>query len=221
LDVGPLVKRFKSKIYCSGEVSRNLQQRQQIPPEFFQTVTAGDRVTETGFVAEIIRGVHVDFFAEYKRLTGKDFLPSPDADLKATIQKAMESLMGPVVLPDQFETWMAQYPGGEQLNFVFDLGEGHRIYMAGSYPDPSLMEVAQKTKASMMLLQVLPGKTLRGLEEKTARFALASGAGTVVPQHHDPLFKGGERTDLGEIKRILGGHEVDFIEFSPGVWYEF
>jgi L-ascorbate metabolism protein UlaG (beta-lactamase superfamily) len=221
LDVGILWKRFNSKIYCSREVSRNLQQNQHIPQDFFREVTAGDRVSEKNFSAEIIQGVHVDFFAEYRRLTGEDFLPCPEADLKATIQKVTESLMGPVIIPDQFETWMAQYPGGEQLNFVFDPGEGQRIYMAGSYPDPGLMEVARKTKASLMLLQVLPGKTLRGLEEQTARFALSSGAKTVVPQHHDPLFKGGERADLGEIRKILECHGVNLTEFSPGVWYEF
>lgn len=221
LDVGSLVKRFNSKIYCSQEVSQSLKQWQDIDSRSFQPITAGDTVKETGFTAEVIHGVHVDFFAEYKRLTGNNLPLDSNADFKTTIQKALESLMGSVILPDQFETWMTQYPGGEQLNFVFDLGGGNRIYMAGSYPDPSLIEVSKKTHASIMLLQVLSGKTLRGLEEKTAQFALASGAKTIVPQHHDPLFLGSERTDLQELKGILRLHDINFIEFLPGKWYQF
>ena len=212
---------FNSKIYCSREVSQSLIQWQNINPESFQPITAGDLVKETGLTAEVIRGVHVDFFAEYKRLTGNDLSLDSNADFKITIQKALEALMGSVTLPDQFETWMAKYPGGEQLNFVFDLGGGNRIYMAGSYPDPSLIEVSEKTQASIMLLQVLPGKTIRGLEERTAQFALASGAKTIVPQHHDPLFKGGGKTDLQEIGRIMSLHGSNLMEFSPGKWYRF
>jgi L-ascorbate metabolism protein UlaG (beta-lactamase superfamily) len=221
LDVGTLVARFNSQVFCSREVVQSLMRWQHINPESFRTITAGDTIEGIGFKAEIIRGVHVDFSAEYKRLTGNDLLLDSVLDLKSALQKALEASMGAVVLPEHFETWMAQYPGGEQLNFVFDLGGGNRIYMAGSYPDPGLIEVSRKTRASIMLLQVLPGKTFRGLEEKTAQFALASGAKTIVPQHHDPLFKGGEMTDLQDIKRILSLHGVNFMEFSPGKWYRF
>jgi L-ascorbate metabolism protein UlaG (beta-lactamase superfamily) len=221
LDVGKLVERFHPQIYCSGEVCRNLETRQNIPGELLNPVTAGDRVAGTGFEVEIVRGVHVNFLAEYRRLTGKELTSEPGEDFKATIRKALSASLGPVELPDRFETWMAQYPPGEQLNFVFDLGGGRRIYMAGSYPDPGLLEVSQNTRASLMLLQVLPGRTLQGLEEQTVRFALASGAKTVVPQHHDSLFKGGDKTDLDGIKKLLSSRQVNFREFSPGEWYRF
>jgi hypothetical protein len=221
LDVGPLVERFNARVFCSQEVRQSLIQWQNINPGSFQPVTAGDKIEDQGFTAEVIRGVHVDFFAEYKRLTGKVLVLDSGDDLKTAVQKALQAALGSVLLPDRFETWMARYPGGEQLNFVFDLGGGNRIYMAGSYPDPSLIEVSEQTRASLMLLQVLPGRTLQGLEERTARFALASGAKTIVPQHHDPLFMGAEKADLREIKRILSKHEVNFMEFYPGQWYRF
>lgn len=221
LDVGKLVARFRPQVYCSQEVCQSLERRQNVPPELLHPVTVGDRVEGKGLVAEIVRGVHVDFLAEYKRLTGKDLKPEPGEDFKTTIQKALSALLGSVLLPDCFETWMAEYPPGEQLNFVFDLGKGQRIYMAGSYPDPSLLEVSENTRASLMLLQVLPGKTLQGLEEQTARFALASCAKTIIPQHHDPLFKGGDKTDLQGIKKIISSRGANFLELSPGAWYGF
>jgi L-ascorbate metabolism protein UlaG (beta-lactamase superfamily) len=125
-------------------------------------------------------------------------------------------------LPEQFKDWMTKYPQGEQLNFVFALSGGRRIYMAGSYPDPSLIEVAQQARAHITLLQVLPGNTLRGMEEQTARIAIASECKIVVPQHHDPLLRGAKETDLSELKRILDEKsDIVFQEFVPGQWYEF
>ncbi len=221
LDVGKLVRRFNAAVYCSQEVCQNLICRQNIDPESFRPITAGDTVEGQGFSVDAVRGVHVDFTAEYNRLTGGNLLTDFGTDFKTAVQKALEATLGPVVLPDHFETWMTQYPGGEQLNFIFDLGEENRIYMAGSYPDPSLIEVAQKTRATLMLVQVLPGKTLCGLEKQTANFALASGARVIVPQHHDPLIKGAAPTDLRELKQILSHHDVNFVELAPGQWRRF
>jgi L-ascorbate metabolism protein UlaG (beta-lactamase superfamily) len=221
LDVGKLVERFGTTVFCSKEACQSLIHHQQADPKCFYPITAGDRIDGDGFRAEVVRGVHVDFVAEYNRLTGGNLLTDFGDDFKTAVQKALEASLGPVVLPEHFETWMAQYPGGEQLNFVFDLDGKDRIYMAGSYPDVSLIEVAQKTRATLMLLQVLPGKTLQGLEAQTAQFALASGAKTVVPQHHDPLFKGARPGDLRELKKLLSAHEVNFMEFAPGQWQRF
>lgn len=221
LDVGKLVDRFNARIYCSREVSQILMDVQHICPEAFRPITAGDNLKEEGFGVEVVRGVHVDFAAQYHRLTGGDIMADFQGDFKAALQKALEASLGPVVLPEHFETWMAQYPGGEQLNFVFDLEDKNRIYMAGSCPDPGVIAVAEKTRATLMLLQVLPGKTLEGLETQTAQFALASGADTIVPQHHDPLFKGAAPTDLRPLKQILSLHDVHFVELVPGQWRRF
>lgn len=221
LDVDKLVRRFHSRVYCSKEVSESLARQQQLKPENFYPVTAGDVISNPGFSTEVLRGVHVDFVAEYHRLTGGNLLTDFGDDFKTAVQKALEASLGPVSLPADFDKWMNQYPGGEQLNYVFDLGAGHRIYMAGSYPDPGLIDVAAKTRASMMLLQVMAGKTLCGLEPQTVQFALASGAKVIVPQHHDPLIQGAMPSDVSELKRLFGMHDVNFMEFEPGRWYTF
>ncbi len=109
-----------------------------------------------------------------------------------------------------------------EMNFVFDPAGGRRIYMAGSYPDPSIIEAAHRARAYITLLQVLPGNILRGLEEQTANLAMASGCKIVVPQHHDPLLEGAKKTDLTELKRILAEKaDIIFKEFVPGKWYDF
>ncbi len=221
LDVGKLVRKFNSRVYCSREVSQTLINHQEIDPEFFHPITAGDVIKNEGFSTEVVRGVHVDFVAEYHRLTGGDLLTDFGDDFQTAVKKALEASFGPVTLPDDFDKWMTRYPGGEQLNFVFDLGNGNRIYMAGSYPDPGLVEVAADTRASVMLLQVMPGNTLNGLESQTVQFALASGAGVIVPQHHDPLIQGARPSDLSELKRLFSLHGVSLMEFEPGRWYTF
>ena len=221
LDVGKLVRRFNSRVYCSSEVCKALITHQDINPESFHPITAGDMIENDGFRTEVVKGVHVDFVAEYHRLTGGNLLTDFGDDLQTAVQKGLEASFGPVTLPEKFEDWMDKYPGGEQLNFVFDFGSGNRVYMAGSYPDPGLIEVAAGTGASLMLLQVLTGKTLKGLESQTAKFALASGAKIIVPQHHDPLIQGAQPTDLNELKGLFKTHDVNFMEFEPGRWYAF
>lgn len=221
LDVGKLAEKFKLRIFCSREVSENLIKEQKINPALFYPVTAGDVVELDGFSAEVVHGVHVDFITEYHRLTGGNLLTDFGNDLAIAIQKGLEASMGPVTLPGNFHQWMVQYPGGEQLNFVLDLGDGNRIYMAGSYPDEGLIDVAAGSRASLMLLQVLPGRTLKGLESQVVKFAMASGAKTIVPQHHDPLFRGTWPTNLTELKRLFSGTGVNFMEFEPGRWNSF
>ena len=107
------------------------------------------------------------------------------------------------------------------MNFVIDTGDGRRVYMAGSYPDPSLIEVARKTGSFMTLLQVIPGRTLQGMEERVMHFGLASGAQVIVPQHHDPLMMGAEPSDLTKLRSLFGEHDVEFLEFTPGRWYAY
>ena len=221
LDVGKLARRFEPCIYCSQEVASALIEHQGIDPERFVPVGAGDAVQGDGFRAEVVRGVHVDFVAEYKRLTGSEIVGDAAGDFMEMLRKGLEAFLGPVTPPEQLEEWMLKYPAGEQLNFVFDIGGDKRIYMAGSYPDPSLMEVARKTRSFMTLLQVIPGRTIRGMEEQVVQFGLASGAQIIVPQHHDPLMVGAEPTDLSKLRSLFEQRGVEFVEFIPGRWYSY
>ena len=71
---------------------------------------------------------------------------------------------------------MDMYPGGEQLNFILTLNSGERIYIAGSYPDKQLIDVArEQAPVDLMLLQVMSGQKIRGLEKQTLSFAKAAG----------------------------------------------
>lgn len=219
LDVGKLARRFEPCIYCSREVADALIRHQGIDPERFRPITAGDAVEQEGFQAEVVRGVHVDFVAEYRRLTGSDIASDGGGDFMEMMRTGLKAFLGPVTPPERLEEWMLKYPAGEQLNFVFDTGDGKRIYMAGSYPDPSLIEVARNARSFITLLQVIPGKTLRGLEEQTMEFGLASGAKIIVPQHHDPLMAGGDPADLTKLRSLFEKHDVEFREFNPGQWY--
>ncbi len=221
LDVGKLARRFRPSIYCSQEVAGVLSRHQEIDPGRFTPVTAGDTIESDGFRVEVVRGVHVDFASEYRRLTGRDFDTDAGGDFSKMLRAGLEAFLGPIQPPEQLEEWMIRYPGGEQLNYVIDTGNDHRIYMAGSYPDPSLTEVARKTRAFMTLLQVIPGRTLRGMEEQVVRFGLASGAKIIVPQHHDPLMTGADPADLTKLRALFEGQGVEFLEFAPGRWYAY
>jgi hypothetical protein len=138
------------------------------------------------------------------------------------IKDALRVMLGTDLVPDRFDYWMSKYRQGEQLNYVFEPDGGRRIYMAGSYPDPSVINEAKRANAYITLLQVLPGNTVNGMEGQIADLALASGCSIVVPQHHDPLFPGSKETDLSELKRILTEKSnLTFLEFVPGEWYNF
>lgn len=221
LDVGKLAARFRPKIFCNDQAADSLIQRQGVAPHLITRIKVGNVIREKGLAVEVVQGVHVNFAAEYKRLTGNDLLRGI-SDLEFVGKRALREIFGTDWLPEQFKDWMVNYPQGEQLNFIFEPAGGQRVYMAGSYPDPSLIEVARRAKAHITLLQVLPGNTLQGLEEQTARMAMASGCKIVVPQHHDALFKGAKPTDLSKLKKfITENSNIVFKEFSPGVWYEF
>ncbi len=222
LDVGKLVRRFDPEIFCSQEVADALSQHQNIQPERFTHVTVGDVVERDHVRAEVVQGVHVDFVATYKRITGGDLFEDAGGDYEKGMRLALEASLGPEATPpDEVQEWMVNYPQGEQLNFVLEIDGGKRVYMAGSYPDPSLMEVARSARAYMTLLQVLTGNTLKGIEELTVEFGLASGAEIIVPQHHDPLMKGALPGNLDKVRELFAKHPARFEEFNPGHWYHF
>jgi len=221
LDVGKLATRFDPEIFCSREVADALAEHQDIDPGRFTSIAVGDVVERDGLRAEVVRGVHVDFIAQYQRLTGSDLIEDSGGDFEKAVRMALDVSLGPVTPPDRIEEWMVKYPPGEQLNFVLEIDGGKRIYMAGSYPDPSLVEVARGAKSYMTLLQALTGKTLQGLEQQTLEFGMASGAEIIVPQHHDPLMEGAHPADLTKLRQLFEEQNVRFEEFTPGKWYQF
>jgi L-ascorbate metabolism protein UlaG (beta-lactamase superfamily) len=220
LDVGKLAKRFSPEIFCSDVAARSLITLLGVDPGLITQIAPGDRIQREGLSVDVLEGFHVDFAAEYRRLTGRE-LPM-NAEPITTVKEALMVMLGTDRVPEKFEEWMTRYPGGEQLNFVFEPAGGKRIYMAGTYPHPRVIEAAKKANAHITLLQILPGNTVHGMEEQIASLAMASGCSIAIPQHHDPLFEGGVKTDLEKLRSILcDTSQIDFQELVPGKWHAY
>ena len=217
LDAGKLAARFNPIIYCSQLVSESLAVHLGVNSDQVRTVTAGDIVRVNGMTIEVIQGTHVEFISDYKRLTGKEF--QPETPVKEAIETTVTMTFETDWRPPRIEEWMAKFPQGEQLNYVFEPDQGPRVYMAGTRPDPNQIKIAGDVQADITLLQVPPANALKGLEKSTADLAIASGCRVCVPQHHDPLLKGAKKTDLGTLKTLLSG--IRFQELVPGKWYVF
>jgi len=205
-DVGKLATRFSPKIFCSDTTAQALITHQGVEPERFQIIRVGDRIEEADLAATVVEGVHVD-------LT-KLSLPSKEKPVVRVTKTDFPF--------EKMGEWMKNYPGGEQLNFVFDPIGGKRIYVAGSFPDPKLLPVAQKVDAEITLMQLMSGNLLAGIEEQTLRMADASGCRILIPQHHDPLTPYSPPTDLSRFKQMVRDQtNMEFMELVPGEWYEF
>jgi L-ascorbate metabolism protein UlaG (beta-lactamase superfamily) len=72
LDAGKLAARFRPKIFCNEAATRSLEQHLGVDAALISRIAAGDTVREASLVVEVLRGVHVDFAAEYRRLTGRE-----------------------------------------------------------------------------------------------------------------------------------------------------
>ena len=217
LDAGKLAARFNPIIYCSQLVSESLSIHLGVNSDQIQTVTAGEVVRAKAMTIEVIQGTHVDFISDYDRLTGKEF--QPDTPIKEAIETTITKTFETDWRPPRIEEWMEKFPQGEQTNFVIQLDQGPRIYMAGTRADEDQIKIAGTVNADITLLQVPPANALKGLEKSTAELAIASGCKVCVPQHHDPLLKGAKKTDLSTLKTLLSG--IRFQELVPGKWYAF
>lgn len=223
LDVGKLAERLRPPIFCNQETAAAIVEHQQVDKTLINVVTTTDIIERPGVITEVLPGVHVDAAREYKRQTGMD-LPSEEAfaDPLERLRAIMRATSGTDQFPDAYPRWREIYKGGEQLNFVFEGSDGQRLYVAGTYPDPSVVAAAEKVRASVTLLQCMSANKLAGIEQETADLAIASGCKTVVPQHHDPLHMGGLTTDLSRLRQILSAQSsIHFMEMEPGRWYSF
>jgi L-ascorbate metabolism protein UlaG (beta-lactamase superfamily) len=223
LDIGKLAQRFSPVIYCSTVTAQSLEKHLSVDSELIRTISAYDKITIEEIIVDVVPGLHVEFDAEYMRLTGKKSVPDPkNDDPFFVIKKGLKVMLGTDWLPEKMNEWMINFPQGEQLNFVFKIPGCPRIYMAGTRPDSKIIDMARHVNADITLLQVLPANTLTGMEEATVDLAIASGCKIVVPQHHDRLFKGAIQTDLSKFKQLLAKKsKIRIQEFIPGKWYEF
>ena len=223
LDVSKLAKRLRPSIFCNQVTADAIVAHQQVNKKLIHTITTDDTVERPGVTVEVLPGVHVNAAREYKRQTGRD-LPGEEAfaDPTERLKAIMRETSGTDRFPAEYPVWRKIYKGGEQLNFVFEGSDGQRIYVAGSYPDPTVVAAARTVRASVTLLQCLSANKLAGIEQETADLAIASGCKTVIPQHHDPLHPGGRKTDLTRLEQVFRERSsVVFLEMKPGRWYTF
>lgn len=223
LDVGKLAKRFAPPIFCNQVTATAIVKHQQVAETLIHEITVNDVIDRPGMKVEVMEGVHVNADREFKRQTGRELPAEEDfSDPLERLRVILRELQGIDQFPEEYPIWRKIYSGGEQLNFVFEGSDGQRIYVAGSYPEPSVVAAARKVNASVTLLQCMSANKLAGIEKETADLAIASGCRTVIPQHHDPLHKGGNKTDLSRLKQILNERsDMHFLEMEPGRWYTF
>ncbi len=223
LDVGKLAGRLAPPIFCNQATAAAIVEHQKVDRRLIHEITIGDVVAKSGFSVEVRRGVHVNQAREYRRLTGRDLpgereIADPFERLKAIVKAST----GTDRFAPEYPAWRRIYPGGEQLNFIFEAPDGQRIFVAGTYPEPEMITAAKTARADITLLQCMSGGKLAGIEQQTADLAIASGCRTAVPQHHDPLHKGARQTDLTVLKRIFKAQtDIAFVEMTPGDWYTF
>ena len=185
LDVGKLAERLRPPIFCNQETATAIVKHQRVDKTLINIVTAADIIERPAVITEVLPGVHVNAAREYKRQTGMD-LPGEEsfADPLERLRAIMRETNGTDQFPDAYPQWRKIYRGGEQLNFVFEGSDGQRLYVAGTYPDPSVVATAEKVRASVTLLQCLSANKLAGIEQETADLAIASvsAASWMIPR---------------------------------------
>lgn len=223
LDVGKLAMHFTPPIYCNRDTAKSIVEHQQVDKTLIHTITRGDIIQLPGFTVEVLMGVHTNQQKEFKRVFGREF-PDPKhiSDPLERMKIISKANRGTDQIPEAYPQWNNMYFAGEQLNFIFEGKDGQRVFVAGSYPDPRVIKAAEKVNADITLLQCMSANMLQGIEHETADIAIASGCKTVIPQHHDPIFKGGWETDLSILKQILKDKsDMVFFEIVPGSWHTF
>lgn len=217
LDAGKLAARFDPTIYGNQAACKSLEAHLGVNPDRIRPVTVGDTIMKNDLTIKVLQGTHVDFKDEYKRMMGTDITPEAPVmeAVEAVIQKTFETDWRPPLIDE----WMEKFPPGEQLNYIFEIEDGPRIFMAGTRGDPEQIEIAKTARADITLLQVPPSNALKGLEKSTADLAIASNCKVCIPQHHDPLLKGAKKTDLRKLKILLS--DMMLQEMVPGKWYVF
>ena len=111
---------------------------------------------------------------------------------------------------------LAGVTGGEQLNFLFQTEDNLRLFFYSSGPDDHLRRVTAEVHPHVIFIQ-LGGTDL----EKMADVAAISGAGIVIPTHHDGNgVKSSHRIaeKFGDLlaKKVT----AQFMNIEHGKWYE-
>ncbi len=220
-DVGHLLHKFHSKVLCSREIAEPLSRVFNIDLGDLIRVSAGDRVDFSDLRIEVKRGQHINLLPPmrqaYARLLGKE------ADLAWSfkkIQKEIETVLNRVQKPETATMLekldRAGVTGGEQLNFLFQTEDNLRLFFYSSGPEDHLRPVAAEARPQAIFIQ-LGGTDL----EKMADMAAISGAGLVIPTHHDGNGVESSHRFAGKFADLLAKKtKAQFVNIEHGKWYE-
>lgn len=220
-DVGYLLHKFHSKVLCSREIAEPLSRLFNIDLGDLIRVSAGDRVDFSDLRIEVKRGQHINLLPPmrqaYAQILGKE------ADLAWSfkkIQKEIETALNRVQKPETAAILekldRAGVTGGEQLNFLFQTEDNLRLFFYSSGPEDHLRPVAAEARPQAIFIQ-LGGTDL----EKMADVAAISGAGLVIPTHHDGNGVESSRRFGEKFADILAKKtKARFVNIEQGKWYE-
>ncbi len=220
-DVGYLLHKFHSKVICSREIAEPLSRVFNIDLGDLIRVSADDRVDFCDLRIEVKRGQHINLLPPmrqaYAQLLGKE------ADLAWSfkkIQKEIETALNRIQKPETTAMLekldRAGVTGGEQLNFLFQTEDNLRLFFYSSGPEDHLRPIAAEARPQAIFIQ-LGGTDL----EKMAEMAAISGAGLVIPTHHDGNGVESSQRLAGKFAHLLAKKtKARFVNIEHGKWYE-
>jgi len=222
-DTGNLMTRFPhSKVILNHTLADTMPALYDMDPNRFIRVAAGDVLEFEDLRVEALKSEHVSpvpaLRASYLRLTGERADPAmPLTELREKInQLAPRRQPTPELTEMMAKMKEAGVTFGEQTNYVFQTADNIRIYVYCAGIEEYLRKQVIDSRANIIFMQ------LAGVNAgKAAEYAAISGAGVVIPTHHDieGLERGRERA--GEMADHLAARSsARFIDTEPGKWYE-
>jgi L-ascorbate metabolism protein UlaG (beta-lactamase superfamily) len=220
-EVGVLYQKFHSKVLCSREIAEPLSKVFNIDLGDLIRVSAGERVEFSDLRIEVTRGQHINLLPPmrqaYARLLGRE------ADPKWTfkeIQKELNASTNRVQKPeteDMLEKLnLAGVTGGEQLNFLFQTEDNLRLLFYSSGPEDHLRSIVSEARPQVLFIQ-LGGTDL----EKMVEVAVLSGAGLVIPTHHDGNGVESAYRLADKYSDLLAKRtRAQFLNIRLGTWYQ-
>ena len=221
-DVGPLVKRFNSKVLCSFQIAEPLEKLFGIHYQQGNViaVTAGNILVFDDLKVEVVKAEHPPLIEGwgklYQLVTGKE--PNPDwsyEEIKAVLPPIPTN---PARVEFNKKLMAAGVsPWRERLNFIFQTSDNLRIYLFESGPYDFLRYEVEQAHANVLIVQ-LGGND----PEKIAEFAAISGAEVVIPSRHD--MRGPEVEHL--LTDVMGKRLAELStacfakDLVRGKWYE-
>ncbi|MBN1380755.1 MAG: MBL fold metallo-hydrolase [Deltaproteobacteria bacterium] len=221
-DVGTLLHKFHSKLLCSREIGEPLSKVFNIDLGDLIRVIAGDVVNFSDLHIEVKRGQHINLLPLMREAYTRVLKKEPDSswtfkEIQDKIATALNIVQKPETTAMLEKLDQAGVTGGEQLNFLFQTEDNLRFFFYSSGPEDHLRSVVQEARPHVIFIQ-LAGSNLGQMAEVAA----VSGAGIVIPTHHDGSgMKNAHRMARDFAGLLAKKSKAQFVDIEAGRWYEF